>query len=116
MESNSLFSNGAVGLEKAPLKNKCRINVFGRQYTLVSTANESYATELAAFVDQKMKELAGNSKPIDLTKLAIVAAVNIAYELFELKKQQEETNLETDKRADDLIEFIEEQFEEFRPI
>jgi len=116
MASDDLFSNGAVGLEKAPVKNRCQVDIFGRKYTLVSTANEAYAKELAFFVETKMKELAGNAKGIDLAKLAIVSAINIAYEMFELKKQREEDDAVLDKRAGDLIEYIEDQFEEFRPV
>jgi len=114
MGLNDLFLE-TVGLENAPLKNRCRVDIFGRQYTLVSTANEAYAKELAVFVEQKMKELAGTAKGVDLAKLAIVSAINIAYELFELKKQRDENDMDIDKRAGDLIEYIEEQFDEFRP-
>jgi len=117
MALNNLFSNanGAVGLEKAPSKHRCQVDILGRKYTLVGAADGAYAQELALFVEQKMKELIGNAKGVDLAKLAVVSAINIAYELFELKKQREENEAEIDKKAGDLIEYIEDQFEEFHP-
>ena len=97
------------------LKNKCRVDVFGRQYTLRSDADDTYAKELASLVDQKMRELAAGIKSIDPLRLAVFTAINLAHELHESKKQRHESDALIGQRTSDLIESIEGQFEEFRP-
>ncbi len=113
---NNPMSAKNAGPVKLQLKNKHQVEIFGRQYTLRTDTDESYARELAFLVDQKMKELSINAKGgVDLEKLAIFTAINIAHELRQLKIEQEENQAVIDKKTRDIIDSIEEQFEEFRP-
>ncbi len=97
------------------LNNKCEVTIFGSRYTLRSDSDDVYTRQLAAFVNQKMTDLAANTKGVELSKLAIFTAVNIAHELLQLKKQQKETDAAMSRKTRSLIESIEQQFEEFRP-
>lgn len=47
-------------------------------------------------------------------KLAILAAINIAHELFQLRSRQKERDAIIGGKTRDIIESIEEQFEEFK--
>lgn len=96
------------------MKKKLEVEIFGRRYTLRGDADEAYAKELAAFVDQKMNEMAGHAKGIQLSKLAILTSINLAHELLQLRKQQKEQDAYISGKTRDIIESIEEQFEEFR--
>ena len=59
------------------------IEVFGQSFAVTSAKGETYMRTLAAYVDHKMKERAHASKtPIPL-RVAIMAALEIADELFE---------------------------------
>jgi len=104
--------NGALQLQ---LNNRCEVEIFGQRYILRSDSDDAYTRQLAAFVDRKMTELAANAKGVELSKLAIFTAVNIAHELLEIKKQHKETDAVISRKTRGLIETIEEQFEEFRP-
>jgi len=94
--------------------NKLTVGIFGHQYTLKGEADETYARELAAFVDRKMNEMAGHTKGIQPAKLAILAAINISHELFQLKNRQKEKDTCIGRKTKDIIESIEEQFEELK--
>lgn len=96
------------------MKKKLEVEIFGRRYTLKGDADEAYAKELASFVDQKMNEMAVHAKGIQLSKLAILTAINLAHELLQLKKRQKEQDAYISGKTQDIIESIEEQFEEFR--
>ena len=96
------------------MKKKLEVEIFGRRYTLRGDADEAYAKELASFVDHKMNEMAAHAKGIQLSKLAILTAINIAHELLELKKNQKEQDAYISGKTRDIIESIDEQFEEFR--
>ena len=112
-KSNAVSSQNAGTLI---FNNKCDVEIFGQRYTLRSDSDDAYTRQLAAFVDQKMNELSASARGVELSKLAIFAAVNIAHELLQLKKQTKETDAVISRKTRGLIDSIEEQFEEFKPL
>jgi cell division protein ZapA (FtsZ GTPase activity inhibitor) len=64
------------------VKEKTRVEIFGKLYELdPGTLTPLEANQLAAYVDQKMKEIAQNFGLVDTQKIAVLAALNIAFEL-----------------------------------
>ena len=64
-----------------------KIQIYGKTYSLKSSSSEVDAEEVAAYVDSRMKELANVRGKTSTLDLAILAALNIAQELMELKNQ-----------------------------
>lgn len=64
------------------------VEIFGQSYTLKGGADPDYVQDIAAFVDERMKEVAENSTVSSASKVAILAAVNIADELFREQKKR----------------------------
>ncbi len=67
------------------------VTIFGQSYTLKGGAEPDYVQEIAAFVDKRMQEVARNSSVGSTSKVAILAAVNIADELFREQQKRIET-------------------------
>ena len=63
------------------------VTVFGQDYTLRGDAEPEYVQNIARLVDGKMREIADNSQLNSTTKVAILAAINIADELLREKQQ-----------------------------
>jgi len=65
------------------------IEIYGQKYKIrvKGEEDEKYISHLTSFVDQKMREVAVKSKSADMTKVAVLAALNIADELFLSQKQ-----------------------------
>jgi cell division protein ZapA len=61
------------------------VEIFGQTYILRATAEPSYIQELAAFVDQRMREVAARTVSGDHAKIAILAALNISDDLYQLR-------------------------------
>ena len=61
---------------------RVQVQIGGRTYTLRGNRNPDAVRELAAYVDGKMNEIATRSSTADTTRLAILAALNIASDLF----------------------------------
>jgi len=97
------------------LNNRCEVEIFGQKYILRSDSDDAYTRQLAALVDRKMTELSANTKGVELSKLAIFTAVNIAHELIQLQQEHKETEAIISRKTRGLIESIEDHFEEFRP-
>jgi cell division protein ZapA (FtsZ GTPase activity inhibitor) len=64
------------------VKDKIRVNIFGMVYELdPGNLTPLEANQLAAYVDQKMKEISEKLGLVDTQKIAVLAALNIAFEL-----------------------------------
>ena len=88
------------------------IEILGQQYKIKGVADQVYLDRLAKYVDQRIRELAGHVKNATPSKLAILTAINIAHDLFQLRAQYQVTEATIEKKTKDLIESIEEQFED----
>jgi cell division protein ZapA len=62
------------------------VKIYGEAYPLRTGEDEAYATEVARYVDEKMHEVAASGKVVSTTKIAVLAALNIADELFRLRR------------------------------
>ena len=61
---------------------KVGVRIYGQDYTISGERDEKTIIEIAAYVDEKMREI---SKYFTAGSLAVLAAVNIADEYFEAK-------------------------------
>jgi len=76
------------------------VDIFGHEYKIRGDADPGYILEIAQYVDGKMKEVAHGAPAGSLTKIAILAALNIAEELFRerTEKQKYVQDVETSTR------------------
>ena len=84
------------------------VHIFGREYKIKGHADKDYIERMAKYVDGKMKELATNSSLPTSDKLAILAALNIADELFQERDKTSETMSSVEEKADQMINVINE--------
>ncbi len=91
-----------------------QVEIFGNRYTLQGDADEAYVQSLASYVDQKMNDLASKTNGVSLSKLAVLTAINVSHELFQLRNQQKAQRAFVDGKTRDIIERIDEQFDELK--
>ena len=65
------------------------VEIFGQTYNVRGEGDPTYLTELARFVDARMREVAASVATVDPMKIAILAALNIADEFSRYRKQRE---------------------------
>jgi len=58
------------------------VQIQGQRYPIQTTLDADYVARLAAFVDEKMRAAAETTPTGDSLRLAVLAALNIADELF----------------------------------
>lgn len=66
------------------------VEIFGQTYSVRGEGDPDYLTELARFVDSRMRDVAAQVATIDPLKIAILAALNIADEFSRYRKQRED--------------------------
>ena len=82
------------------------VEIAGQRYPIRSSLDERYVTELAAYVDQKMRAAVNASPESDLLGLAILVSLNIADDVFRARQQQSSASGELNERALRLEEIV----------
>ena len=82
-------------------KNVVNVQIFGHTYTIRSEAEQTHILDVAAYVDRKMREITEKLPVASLSKVAILASLNIADELF---KEREGGGLGRDKNGLERLE------------
>jgi cell division protein ZapA len=66
-----------------------RVVIFGTEYSIKADVDVETTRQVARYVNSKMAEIHENSASRDNVKIAVLSALNIAGELFDLKQKQE---------------------------
>jgi cell division protein ZapA len=80
------------------------VQIFGSAYSVRGSEDHEYLQSLADLVDRKMREVAEHVAPADLARLAILAALNLADELFRIQQRQEGERVEIEEKLAALTE------------
>ncbi len=83
-----------------------RIEVFGNEYNIRGQADPEYITRVAAYVDQKMREVNERLALPSISQVAILASLNIADELFRERDERRRAAQEVRDRAGHLEELL----------
>lgn len=70
-------------------KNKITVDIYGQQYTIVGTESASHIRLVASLVDDKMREISEKNPNLDVSRLAVLTAVNAIHEYLKLKDEIE---------------------------
>jgi len=88
------------------MANQVNVRIFGQEFTIKGEDTPEYVQGLAEFVDKKMREVASASSVITSHKVAMLTAINIADELFRLRKEKEDQEEKIQKKIDEWVEVI----------
>lgn len=89
-----------------------QIKVYGKTYVVKHTAKHIDLNELAHYVDTKMQELSYGSAKTSTIDLAILAALNIAQELMELKREMKSDRELVETKTGAMIDRLSEVLSE----
>jgi cell division protein ZapA len=84
------------------------VEIAGQRYPIRSVLDERYITELAAYVDQKMRAASDAAPSSDMLGLAVLVALNIADEFFRQRDQTSVTSDDLHDRALRLERIVDE--------
>lgn len=78
------------------------VEIHGQRYPIRTGLDPEYVTRLANYVDEKMRAAADSTPTGDTLRLAVLAALNIADELFRCRDGSIARNGELAERAGEL--------------
>ena len=73
------------------MKRAMDVEIYGQTFTVTSEDDEQYVRNIAAVVDQRMRQMAGSTKGTVPLRVAIMAALSFADELETAKSDQQAT-------------------------
>jgi len=87
-----------------------KVNIYGTEYRVNGEADDQYIHRIAAYVDQTMRDISRMGRHISPTRIAVLAAFNIADELHQLRGEgpDDEKVAETEAKADRLLKLFED--------
>ncbi len=85
------------------------VEIYGQRYAIRGEADEGDVRRLASFVDSQMRRLAEGMNTTTPSKLAVLTALNLAHQLFELERKRVQGEADVERRMNSLMESIEEQ-------
>jgi cell division protein ZapA len=96
-------------------KNHVQVQIFGHTYTIRGEADQAYILDVAGYVDRKMREITDKLPVASLSKVAILASLNIADELFKERAKHTVTSQEATHRTAHLNALLDELFQDSAP-
>jgi len=84
------------------------VEIGGQRYPIRSALDERYVSELAAYVDLKMRAASDAAPASDMLGLAVLVALNIADEFFRQRDQQSSSSGDLHERALRLERIVDE--------
>ncbi len=69
--------------------NRVKVKIHHDEYTIKGNAAPRHIERVAAFVDEKMRQIEMRNPHLPLSKVAVLSAVNITDELFRLREDYE---------------------------
>jgi len=84
-----------------------KIEILGRPITLKSEAPPGRIESITRLVDDQIKEIRQALPAISPLEVAIMAALNLAYEYVEIKEDYQQLQREVETKSQHLIKLIE---------
>jgi len=84
------------------------VTIYGQTYSLRADDDPGYVERLAEFVDKRVREVAKRTRTADTTKLFVLAALNIADDLHQLKSESKQDLCGMDSRAERIESLLDE--------
>jgi cell division protein ZapA len=78
------------------------VEIHGQRYPIRSGLEQEYVARLAHYVDEKMRAAADSTPTGDSVRLAVLAALNVADELFRCREATKTRNGELAERTEEL--------------
>jgi cell division protein ZapA len=88
------------------------VEIFGQTYAVQAGSEPGYVEQLAGFVDGQMREVSRAAGAVDTVRIAVLAALNIADELFRARGQADAVLQRATQRVEGIARELHAALEE----
>jgi len=91
------------------IEEKIPVIILGQTYEILGNPSDAlYYNSLARYIEEKMKEIQQMTHIVSTQKIAVLAALNIADELFQERENKSSSSNSQEKKQEDLIKLLEQ--------
>ena len=87
---------------------KTKVTIFGSEYVLSSEESEEYTSKISNFVNQKMHQIAETENTGDTTRIALMAAFDIADQIVHQRTRRRDARIRMDEALRRLAQHIDD--------
>lgn len=88
------------------LKKSYEVSILNQKFIIKSEADERYVQKVADYLNKKIHDIQAHTKSVSSLSVALLAALNVADDLFKLKEKRKDGNHVAEKKIKDLISMI----------
>jgi cell division protein ZapA len=90
------------------MESRIKVNIYGNEYSIMGEAEPEYILKLAEYINDKMEEIGKTITSGNKAQIAILAALNIADEYFQLQEIKSDVTGEMEQKTKSLISMLDE--------
>lgn len=90
------------------MENKVKVSIFGNEYSIMGDADPEYILRIAQYVNDRMADISKNISSGNKVQIAILTALNITDEYFQLRELKSDITGEMEQKTKALISMLEE--------
>jgi cell division protein ZapA len=94
------------------MKKVIRVEILGREYAVKSDEGEERVKKIAQYVNQKIKDISESTQTVSTMNAAILAAMNIANEYFQILEEKKNYRQDFESKAEHLISLIDDRIKQ----
>ncbi len=82
------------------------VKILNQKFLLQTDSDERYVRKVADFVNEKIFNIQKKTSSVSTLNVAILAAINIADDLFKIKRKKVETKSTVETKIKDLVQLL----------
>ena len=68
-------------------KTRISVDIYGQTHKMIGTESSTHMRLVASMVDDRMREISSRNPNLDITKIAVLTAINSVHDYVKLKEQ-----------------------------
>ena len=89
------------------MKDTVKVVFFGKEYSIVTDAEQSYVLKVADYLERKVKEVTAGDAAVSISPPVLMASLEIIDDFFSLKREFDEFKRTADEKTRDLVRILE---------
>lgn len=103
--------NGVRPARERIVSDTVEVEIFDHTYHLRGDLDQAHADALAQYVDARMRAIAEGTRTVDSVRVAVLASLHIAAELFDLRERHQALEGQIRERAERALTLVDRAFE-----
>lgn len=98
------------------MKDRIKVVFFGREYSVLTDAEESYLMKIVEHLEQKITKAAEDNAPVTVPAPVFLASLEIVDDFFALQREFDEFKRTAERKTEELVGLLESPGSQKEPV